>query len=619
MNHIISSQVAPNFWRSFQGNAVPQSIQGNRIVCAIASLAIVLFALSGALLAVYLARAHLPPRKNNFDLIKPDPTPLTPPVKSPSTIDKNDPINDQNDPINDQNDPINDQNDLLTPRAPIFLTDDLFDEEVFNKQNNFQSWNKTSDISEEILDLEDELKSEKEMLNLLDDKSDILVRIQELQSRLDLALKIYARKESKKYPSQDSSTTSLNSFKNLLDYSGNMINIKSLKNFLENNATNEKILIETFIAIDKFLADKVFEKKKGKLNLPLDENDRGRFKSFQELFPVFEEHISFIEKKDPSLAARLKIKCANLPNTEPRVKYSKLFLNETKQLMILIDHFQEKENAKIDELIWNLKDICQEDIKIIANFAVEDKSPLNNVNRAQLQSALKKMMGDEAPETWAHYDDVLESLRNNFQKSRNQSKVAFKVEKIVEKLWRMSIAKHFFADQVGRRENEIQIPRWYHATKHSQYTNFFDPILKEGKIQVMHKGMYRGAWVSNQREVDYGDSVFAFSHRIETIDPFASIQTRNNRGVRWRGLQKPIPFIQSPESSQSPQNQETFLSLIGIRLNGDEKEVREKVIKQLEKKKIKNPTIFSVAQVDYIHKNIFKAIGCPNLSDKWWG
>lgn len=394
--------------------------------------------------------------------------------------------------------------------------------------------------------------------------------------------------------------------------------IVSLSRFLDHNDQNEEEVTKCFVQIDKLLFNNFFNKSlKGKLNLMIHEGEKSRLKPLQGLFSILEKHISIIQNKDPKLAARLKIKFANLPikfgneaDKDGRFHFPGLFLSETDQLTILIDHFKSKENTKIDKIINVLDQIRQKDLSKIAKMAAVESSRLSKINQFKLQNALDKLMGIHAPSNWSQQCDVYKSLENHLKFCD-----LVKNGKIIDKLWRTSKAKQFFEKQLGRTEDEIQIPRWYHATKHNQDINFFDPIIAGGKVEVMHNGTFRGAWVSNRREASYGDSVLAFSHRIAKIDPTAHIRTNNPSGVRWRGMQKAIPFISQTPSSP----REQYLSLVGLSSGKDRKDIKVQLIKDLENITILDPVVISVAQVDYIQKNIFKAVGCPNLSEKWWG
>ena len=502
--------------------------------------------------------------------------------------------------------------------------------------NDPSDFNSKYDLGLYIVGLQEEIQFENDALQLLVDQKDIdytKSRIQALKDDLDKALEKYKRAELRldfqpkpisKLMTIDVSelTERLNALEKALPdnkYNSKASHaISNLSDFIDLISNDEQLMTQCFTRIDEILFSKIFSYN-SKLRLVLDEDDKSGLKSLQQLFPIVNKYISFIEKKNKELATRLKIKFANLPvkvgqdeSVDSHIQFPNLYINEVEQVRILIDHFQRKEDKKIDEVLNALgsANFSQENFNKIAKMAADDRSHLSKNNRLKLQDALRKLKRFPIPSSWS-YQEVQKSIHKHFLSTSNNSKK-------VQKLWQTSKAKQFFEAQAGKNEDEIHIPRWYHATKHNISENFFDLIAASGEIKVMHKGSYKGAWVSNQRESSYGDSVFIFSHRIRKIHPKAKIRTRNNDGVRWRGLQKDIPFIEAQNNIHG--KKEEFLSLIGIRNGYDKNDIKTRIIKDLrEKKGLKNPVIFSVRLVDYIHKNILKSIGCPNFSSRWWG
>jgi hypothetical protein len=344
---------------------------------------------------------------------------------------------------------------------------------------------------------------------------------------------------------------------------------------------------------------------------------------FHEFFTIVDNHLAIVEKKDSQLAVRLKVKLANLPlrdDVDPitqlpvpidrKVKFPNVHLSERNQVTILVSHFQSEEDKNLATFIANLPSqakFSDKDIKKLTRMAVKGTSHLSNANMLQLQNALKNKLGSHAPINWDDFNKVQNAIM-----SYNHGAFFgyFGDSAQVVALHQASKAKKYFERQLGLPEDQIQIPRWYHATKHNQGgCNYLSDIIKAGQINVEHRQAFKGAWVSTQREWEFGNSVFVFNHRIAKLDPNVFIGYEKGK-VRWRGLQYAIPLLDASKVS--------YLSLIGL-YQGADKMVKADVKQKLENKNIKNLTIVSVELVDYIQREIIKTIGNPNLSEKWWG
>lgn len=327
---------------------------------------------------------------------------------------------------------------------------------------------------------------------------------------------------------------------------------------------------------------------------------------FHQFFNVLNNHIHVIEKKDPELALKLKIKLANLPlhNDLQRDKFPNIYLGEREQLFILVPHFQKLENELMAKAIHHLqtKQLTEEDVTILAKLVVQGKSHLNDQHRNEMRAALQRHMGT-APKHWDDFKQVCEYLKRTLKTV--PSYALFQVgSNNLEDLHRAAKAKKYFESQLNLPPHDIRIPRWYHATFYVSLR----PIL-ESEIEVRHKKMYAGAWVSNQREPEMGDCTLIFTHNITSIDnePFIGFEKGK---TRWRGLQKNIPMKNSSGKS--------YLTYVGLP-EATSKVNKAAIATVLKNMNISGTPIFRTSQVDYMHREILRAIGNPNLTEKWWG
>ncbi len=75
---------------------------------------------------------------------------------------------------------------------------------------------------------------------------------------------------------------------------------------------------------------------------------------------------------------------------------------------------------------------------------------------------------------------------------------------------------------------------FYHATK----IGGLEGILKNGKVEVRHQGMFKGAFVSTQPELSYGNYVLVFRRNIEHM---SELQHKSFSWAYWAGFKKDIP------------------------------------------------------------------------------
>lgn len=116
-------------------------------------------------------------------------------------------------------------------------------------------------------------------------------------------------------------------------------------------------------------------------------------------------------------------------------------------------------------------------------------------NKAHLKLC-KRIRARFFAERLAQNREDLNALLDNFKGSETG-----KVYEILEK-WTLRLEKN----------KPIDIPKWYHCTKR----HHINKIIHSGKIKVLHKGAYKGAFVSTQPESLYGAYCIALGSNIET-------------------------------------------------------------------------------------------------------
>ena len=363
--------------------------------------------------------------------------------------------------------------------------------------------------------------------------------------------------------------------------------VVNMAGYMKRYSAHESFVRESLQQIDAFLY-KTFFNSPGVSSL--QEEKKADVAVFHEFFAIVDEHYPLIERHDSTLAHRLKIKLANLPLAEgpeymPREHFENIYLNESDQRQILIDHFTADEDRAVDNLIRELQSnpdmLTAEEIKRLEKLIDPSKQRL-------LPDNIDKL----AP--------VFEAIGPNI------SKQGFSSDGSLADLYRASKARRFF-------ERQQSIPRWYHSTQLA----YLEQIVKAGEIQVQHRQMYNGAWVSTEREPDFSTdlsgAVLIFSHDIAAIDPDVFIgYEKGIEKKRWRGLQKPIQ-LRHPTKQDKP-----YLALISLGTKA-KKADKDRIVALMKSKGVQQPFILSLDIIDYIQKSVTQRLGNPNLTEKWWG
>jgi hypothetical protein len=400
-----------------------------------------------------------------------------------------------------------------------------------------------------------------------------------------------------------------------------------LEGLLDVYKQNEGFVEEALILIDLFLTN-VFFTSPDESCLP--EEKKIDVIVFHVFFTILNQHIGAIQDREPELALKLKIKLANLPLHKDidRASFSNIYLTEREQLNLLIVHFQKRETEAVDLAIQYFAfngPLNMQDVKRLARFVTKDQSPLAQKNVEKIRGELQKLMGKAAPKRWDDKSAVREALNHFFNPRQNFSRpqsfyqshfynrchedLYKKLPVGINALHLACQAKRYFEDQMGKPDDEILLPRWYHATDYPNVRK----IVKSKKIKVLHRQAFNGAWVSDQREPTMGDCTFVFTHNVSLVDPNVFIGYENGNGqgkVRWRGLQNSIPldgFAGRPT-----------LAYVGLKKTATKTE-KKAVLEILQRKGFPITTIFRNEQVDYIRMEILRMIGNPNLTEKWWG
>jgi len=393
-----------------------------------------------------------------------------------------------------------------------------------------------------------------------------------------------------------------------------------LSGFMKKNEGNARFIHECLRQIESFLTASLFNSP---TELCLQETKKMDLIAFHEFLSIGNEHIHMIAQSDPVLALKLKLKLANLPLRDQgstpidrKALFPNIYLSEQEQVEVLINHFQSEEDKCLSPVIAKIqtRQLSFNDLKKLSKMMSDDRSYLSIENRKQLKNEFEKIMR-ERPE--GKSGEILALFKVKFPgvylSGANRMFISANPAAAPEltNFHRASKAKQFFAKQRGLPDGMIQIPRWYHTTKRQYVLS----IISSGNVRVEHRQAYKGAWVSTQTESSsFGDSVFVFNHRISKLDNghvFIGYEGGGGgmilKGVRWRGLQCPIPML---DTSNQP-----HLSLVGI----------PKSAIKTEKPNIQNAlrdvhsTVTSVDQVNYMQREIMKTIGNPNLTEKWWG
>ncbi len=410
----------------------------------------------------------------------------------------------------------------------------------------------------------------------------------------------------------------------IAEYNNNHVNeiaarLSSLKSLMDKYSDDKEFIASCIGSIDNFLTQTVFSER-----YSLSEKSKGSLLvAFKEIFPLVNTYIKDID--DPELALQLKIKCSNLPCATSRSKYPETVLSENEQLEALLNGLQSKEEKSIQSLIVSLeakKRIPQHDVSRLAKLVSrEGESGLSHENLMKLREAL--LLGSTAASLqWDNLEAVREFIVNNYEIQTEskfvQTIVAWFKKRLkiytkpqptlIESIARNCKAKTFFSKQLGIDESLIHIPRWYHATNHAF------AIIQSGHIEVRHQKLFKGAWVSDEREPLFGSYTLALSHRISKLDSKPFIGFQYDAG-RWRGVQKNIKLINGNASKSN-------LSVVGIPNQIDktaQKVDKARVIQTLKNSGLPQTVVMSSKQLDYVQSEVKRILGDPNLSSDWWG
>lgn len=387
-----------------------------------------------------------------------------------------------------------------------------------------------------------------------------------------------------------------------------------LANNLKDNKQDDAFVFECLKQIDCFLT-KTFFTSTTEACIP--EDKKAFLISFQHLFEIVDEYYSQMHKQDPALALRLKIKLGNLPLVDgkdghvERATFSNIYMDEEDQRAILLDHFQLREDEAIDDTIAQLasKRMTAREAKRFASAVVEQTSDLSKQNIDKLRAAFTAQMGRAAPQTWDNLAGLESAFNTQFVTNASTPSTQDPYGYYPQPQQNTTFTKLKWATQAKKYfEAHAEIPRWYHAT----WAAAVNPIITSGKILVLHKKAFEGAWVSNQREPTMGDNVFVFRHRITEIDPKVRIEYEYGN-VRWRGLKHPIPLI-----DQTLPTLVSNVAMVGLSRQYMKSD-KDNVIQWLKSIGIDQPTIVSTSFIDYMQKEILLKIGNPNLTQNWWG
>ncbi len=506
--------------------------------------------------------------------------------------------------------------DLFSPLSPLKQSQQ-------NQKDVVKKDDAKTDVKEDEQDLKDEdvfdLADDANMTNPTDDPSltdpvdkrsiqsdETKQRVVQLEKDLETALKAYPA-TFRQYL-EDKFTGYQH--KDLQDIYYHLV---KFSDYMDTQADNEVFIHDCLKEMDAFLTRAFFTSR---TEMCLQEEKKTDLIVFHKFFDIVEKHFKVLEKTNPQLALNLKVKLANLPLRD-EVNRSKgfpnVYLKEQDQLRILIDHFEKEEEKHITLVTQNLhKKFTENDIHKLSKIVSKKQTHLRIDHRQRLQDALIKQMGHKAPANWDDSAEIENDLKKFFKPVSSNNNPGYHYnygmqidDQDILSLHRANKAKEYFASQLNLDEDQIQIPRWYHATS---YQNL-KPIIDSGKILVLHRQAYNGAWVSTQREISMGECVFVFNHRITEIDPNVFIGYEKGQ-VRWRGLQKEIPLAGS--------NKTTNMHLVGYNKDLNTKTNKTQIITNLSKS-FKNVKVVSVDQIDYLQREIIKVIGNPNLSEKWWG
>lgn len=367
---------------------------------------------------------------------------------------------------------------------------------------------------------------------------------------------------------------------------------------LDRQSGETDFVLCVFTQIDQFLENNFFHN-----SATVDETRKHDLIVLNEYFDMVNKHYPTIQNLSPELALRLKIKLANLPLSKDveRSSYSNIYLSETEQVQILKDHFQKKEDAAVNQVLGLIysKQITNADCPKLAK-CLSDESHLSDQNRDKLRAVVASTYNlflDDC--NYQYLANLLTMKVSGFYNSHSE----------MTDLHNAAKAKHYFAKQVGLKEEEIHIPRWYHTTQ----INSLISIINSGLDHTRHAQAFQGAWVSNQREqFGNGEATFVFNHQITKLDPNVFIGFEKGQ-TRWRGFQRNDVHMVDPKTKKQ------YLVIISLKADNWFKTNKQNVQQTLNAKKVNKVTFMSNEQLEYLQKGLFEVIGNPNLTSGWWG
>jgi hypothetical protein len=297
------------------------------------------------------------------------------------------------------------------------------------------------------------------------------------------------------------------------------------------------------------------------------------------LFDYVNETIPRAQERDPQLAFQLKRIFSSLASPRPKGELPNIFGSEKEKLFCLIEELSTEENETVNFLCSSLQNyrFSDADLRRLAKLLVTG-SALSRKNTETLRDAFRNASPHKPCVHWDNKEEVLQFLQLF---KGNESDVLF-----VGNLCRIGKWKAFFKGQENLGEDQIFIPRWYHATEKVA------DIISSGKILFNHEHRMRGAWVSTRREPMFGHSVFGFSPSILQIG--LPHDGRNSEEYKWRGIQQPIPLFSNLGLIGVPQQEEKAAT----------KKLKEQTRELLQKGGLSSVRVVSNNQLDFIQKRI---------------
>ncbi len=354
---------------------------------------------------------------------------------------------------------------------------------------------------------------------------------------------------------------------------------------LKKRKTDTDFICEGFNRIQDFLKKAFF--LTGELFFAGD--DKRKVYMLGPLFEIADQHLSVYRLAATTKQYQtIKLQLANLPKPKPSSEYPNLKLTEKEKLSILRREISSRANQEVETFVAQIgkTQLAPKEHFYLAKL-ISNSSELSPLNREHLRIAVEKLL----PTKVKNWDDV--RLLQGLLMMRFANSVSS--EGLVSKLYRLSKVCAFFERQKDFSEEAVFIPAWYHATKKESVVQ----ILDDGEIEV-RQGVYRGCFVSTQREDNYGKYAFAMSQRVVSYDPEPH-DTKNSAFSRWRGLQRPISLavthfglLSYPKETKAEEK-----ALLYAKLFSTGRHVVQ---------------LHSEVQLDFMQKVVTSILGCPRPS-----